>query len=245
MEGTSIPLADYFWIAGVESIAYDDALQPGQTSSKEHQVESTIAEDGEPDDDDAAATTTGGPNRSSSRLTARHSRNSSGNRFSKISFTDKRASINTIEDLDNGNTASNRSSATIRPGNNTGSSSNGLTVPEIDGPSRGSGGSFLEGFDFDKALLKFAAEREDFLEDLTFSAGAKVQSRPPMVNPRAERIKADDGESSGRRSPLRSLRGSIRRRISFREMNSIRKGPSPARPGGANRACMSPLSSNL
>lgn len=233
MEGTSTPLADYFWIAGVESIAYDDTPQLGQTSSKEHQFESTIAEDGEPSDDAAA-----GPNGSSSRVTARHSRNSSGNRFSKISLTDNRFSINTIEDLDGGNTASNRSSATIRPGNNTGSNPNGLVVPESGGPSRSSGGTIMEGFDFDKALLKFAAEREDFLEDLTFSAGAKVQSRSPMVKPRTERIKADDGEPSGRRSPLRSLRGSIRRRISFREMNSIRKPPSSGRPGGANRTCM-------
>lgn len=97
----------------------------------------------------------------------------------------------------------------------------------------------MEGFDFDKALLKFAAEREDFLSDLEFSAGAKVQSVKPMVNPRTERIKSDDGEPSGRRSPLRSLRGSIRRRISFRDMNSLRKQPSTAGPRGANRTCKS------
>jgi hypothetical protein len=80
-------------------------------------------------------------------------------------------------------------------------------------------------FDFDKALVKFAAEREVFLEDLSFSAGAKVQARAPMVNPRAERIKAEESDS-GRLSPLRSIKGSIRRKMSFRDMNSVRKQPS-------------------
>lgn len=226
MEGTSTPLADYFWIAGVESIAYDDVPQ-GQP--RDHQYEQTIAEDGEPAEE-------AGANGSTSRMSARHSRHSSGNRFSKMSFNDNRFSINTIEDLDTGNTASNRSSATIRPVNN-GGSPNGLAVPENGGVSRNSGGTLMEGFDFDKALLKFAAEREDFLSDLEFSAGAKVQAVKPMVNPRTERIKADDGEPSGRRSPLRSLRGSIRRRISFRDMNSLRKQPSTAGPRGTNRTC--------
>ena len=229
MDATSTPLADYFWIAGVESITYDDVSQ-GQFNPKDHQVGSTIVEDGEPPDE-ASKDTFG-------RVSARHSRQSSGNRLSKLSFSDKRFSINTIDDLDGGNTASsNRSSATIRPVNN-GSGQNGLTIPD-DGNSRpASGGTTIEGFDFDRALLKFAAEREDFLEDLTFSAGAKVESRPPMTNPRAERIKAEDGEPSGRRSPLRSLRGSIRRRISFRDMNSMRKQPSTSRSSGTNRTCM-------
>lgn len=233
MEGTSTPLADYFWIAGVESLAYDDGWQ-GQNNSKEHQLGASIAEDGEPATD-AEGTNAGS---GTGRNTARHSRQSSGNRLSKISLSDNRFSMSTLDDLDGGNTASsNRSSATIRPVNN-GTGANGLSIPDLAGPRRNSGGTVIEGFDFDKALLKFAAEREDFLEDLTFSAGAKVQSRPPMTNPRAERIKAEDGEPSGRRSPLRSLRGSIRRRISFRDMNSMRKQPSTTRQGGTGRTGM-------
>jgi hypothetical protein len=226
MESSSTPLADYFWIAGIESVSYDDT-PPIQNLNqfKESQPESTIVEDGEPSSDGASATV----GRSSSRLTARHSRQGSGSRLSKISF-DHRLSMNTLEDLDLGTTASNRSSATIRPVNNSGTA-NG-TAPE------GSANGFLGDFDFDKALLKFAAEREDFLDDLTFSAGARVQSRAPMINPRAERIRAEEAEPSGRRSPLRSLRGSIRRRISFRDMNSSRKQPAQARPG-TSRTCQS------
>ncbi|KAI1765815.1 DENN-domain-containing protein [Hypoxylon sp. FL1150] len=208
MDNSSAPLADYFWIAGIESISYQD-LPPPVSST---QVEDTITEDGEPDEHTETT-----PSPSANKTYARHSRQNSNNRLSKASFTN---SIHTLEELD-GNTRSNRSSATIRPN----------PVPGVAGQD----GLFGD-FDFDKALVKFAAERENFLEDLSFSAGAKTQARPPMINPRAERIKADEA-SGGRMSPMKSLRGSIRgsirRKISFRDMNSVRKQPTAPRPGMA------------
>ncbi|KAI1381515.1 DENN-domain-containing protein [Hypoxylon crocopeplum] len=208
MDNSSAPLADYFWIAGIASVSYQDLPPPASST----QVEGTITEDGEPDDHTEP---TASP--SASKTFARHSRHNSNNRLSKASFTN---SIHTLEEVD-GNTRSNRSSATIRPN----------AVPGA------SGQDILPGdFDFDKALVKFAAERENFLEDLSFSAGAKTQSRPPMVNPRAERIKADES-SGGKMSPMKSIRGSIRgsirRKISFRDMNSVRKQPTTPRPGMA------------
>ncbi|KAK7948335.1 DENN domain-containing protein [Apiospora aurea] len=179
MEGNApAPLADYFWIAGIETISYQDFLPP---LSAPTQVDSTITEDGEPEEDESPIRDSiiGSP---PSKVTARHSRQGSGqnlgNRLSK-------SSMHTLEEMD-GNTRSNRSSATIRPNPTPGAANNeGL-------------GNFLGDFDFDKALFKFAAERENFLEDLSFSAGAKTHSRPPMVNPRTERIKAD---ANGRMSP--------------------------------------------
>ncbi|GJN74329.1 dDENN domain-containingprotein [Purpureocillium lilacinum] len=219
MEASSTPLADYFWIAGVESIRYDDQLpQPASLP-----VESTITEDGEPQE--VAA------NGQPKTAAARHSRQNSANRLSRIS-SDGRFSIHTLDETD-GNTRSNRSSATIKavkvPGPN-GSAANG-------GATEGLPPGLLMGeFDFDKALFKFAAERENFLEDLSFTAGAKTQARPPMVNPRAERIRAEESIPSGRVSPLKSIKGSIRRKISFRDMNSMRKPPSSARPGASSRA---------
>lgn len=205
MDNSSAPLADYFWIAGIESISYQDLPLPASST----QVEGTITEDGEPDDHPEPT-----PSPAANKTYARHSRQNSNNRLSKASFTN---SIHTLEELD-GNTRSNRSSATIRPN----------PVPGAAGQE----GLFGD-FDFDKALVKFAAERENFLEDLSFSAGAKTQSRPPMVNPRAERIKADES-SGGRMSPMKSIRGSIRgsirRKISFRDMNSVRKQPTTPRP---------------
>jgi hypothetical protein len=229
MENSSTPLADYFWIAGVESVSYNDPTPPNAP------VESTIAEDGEPEDEFL--------NRSLSMASARHSRHSS-NRLSRISVSD-RFSIQTALDENDG-TMSNRSSATIRPipppnfsasNGSTTNGSNGLNGLGLTGFTSPEPGSLAE-FDFDKALVKFAAEREVFLEDLSFSAGAKVQARVPMVNPRTERIKAEEAEPSGRLSPLRSIKGSIRRKMSFRDMNSVRKQPSTRIPN--NRACTSP-----
>ncbi|POR38122.1 DENN domain-containing protein [Tolypocladium paradoxum] len=223
MEGSSTPLADYFWIAGVESISYDDALPPANLP-----VESTITEDGEPDEDAVG---------SQPRLTAaRHSRQNSANRLSKISI-DGRFSIHTLDEVD-GNTNSNRSSATIKPVKPAGTNGNASNGAPAEGghPGQGVQGLLMGDFDFDKALFKFAAEREYFLEDLSFTAGAKTQARPPMVNPRAERIRAEESVPSGRVSPLRSIKGSIRRKISFRDMNSMRKQPSSARPGASSRA---------
>ncbi|KAM0283421.1 hypothetical protein ACHAO9_009699 [Fusarium lateritium] len=214
MENSSTPLAEYFWIAGVESVSYHDPnSQPAPASIP---VESTIVEDGESDDEYT--------NGDQTKTKARHSRQGSASRTSRISLTD-RFSIQTLDETD-GNTKSNRSSATIRAVNPPNfSNTNG--TGQSPGPSGilDEGSMFMDNFDFDKALVKFAAEREVFLEDLSFSAGAKVQARAPMVNPRAERIKAEESDS-GRLSPLRSIKGSIRRKMSFRDMNSVRKQPS-------------------
>lgn len=209
MDSSSAPLADYFWIAGIESISYQDFPHTTTNSA----VDTVISEDAEPeeDDDTASPATPMTPAKGS----ARHSRQNSNGWLSRASFVN---SIHTLEEMD-GNTRSNRSSATIRPS----------LLPDALQQQD----TFVPDFDFDKALVKFAAERENFLEDLSFTAGAKIQSRPPMVNPRAERIKAE--EASGRLSPLKSIRGSfrgsLRRKISFREMNSARKQPSAPRPG--------------
>ncbi|KAI1433209.1 dDENN domain-containing protein [Xylaria sp. CBS 124048] len=214
MDGSSTPLADYFWIAGIESISYNDFPLPLAPT----QVNDTIAEDGEPEDppSDGQAPTL------DHKLSVRSSRPSLNNRLSRISVANSVAnSFNTLEEVD-GNTRSNRSSATIRPNPPPGG------IERLDRPE----GTLVD-FDFDKALVKFAAERENFLEDLSFSAGAKTQARPPMINPRAERIKADEA-AAGRLSPLKSIRGSIRgslrRKISFRDMNSAKKQPTTPRP---------------
>ncbi|KAJ9143557.1 DDENN domain-containing protein [Coniochaeta hoffmannii] len=223
MDSSSTPLAEYFWIAGIEDIVYEDDT-PTTPGLADDTVD-TIAEDGEPEAVDAAVTT---PN-PSSRATARHSRQNSANRLSKVS-----ADIHCLEEIDN-NTRSNRSSATIRPvppSNAAPNNGNGNGNGSGNGAANADG--FVPDFDFDNALFKFAAERENFLDDLSFSAGAKVQGRPPMVNPRALRIRADDESQSGRQSPLRSIRGSIRgslrRKISFKDMSSVRKQPAAPKP---------------
>jgi hypothetical protein len=238
MEDSSTPLADYFWIAGVEEASLQDShgwFEADPTSVQVCNVEDdqqpaghfgkleeTIHEGTEP------RSSTDDTTPSSAPLPARHSRQNSANRLSKAS-AEGRLSILTLKELDG--TASNRSSATIRPAarNSTGPvSSSTNSGPGSTQDQNGNANKRLGDFDFDSALMKFAYERESFLEDLTFSAGAKLQEQKPMINPRMERIKADDSEPSGRKSPLSSwgsLRGSIRRKMSFRDMASNKRQP--------------------
>jgi hypothetical protein len=229
MDNSSTPLADYFWIAGIENISYDDGLSSYDNAAS--QLDDTIVEDREGEAADASVA-------SPPRATARHSRQNSANRFSAISKISVSSGESRVLDDVDGNTRSNRSSATIRPipppnfGNGGTNGINGAngTNSIVGGEGIGFDGLPAD-FDFDKALLKFAAERENFLDDLTFSAGAKIQSRPPMVNPRTEKLKVEDADQSGLMSPLKSIRGSIRRKMSFRDMSSARKQPMPPRAG--------------
>lgn len=251
MDTTSTPLADYFWIAGIEEISYHDNETVDTRPLSTLQLDDTIKEDNEQDILESPTNA----NSPTKNLTARHSRRNSLNRLSKAS-ENPRFSIQTVGEEDG--TRSNRSSATIRAvppvdnGTNVNSNGNGNgaddgtfttgEAPTLSLPPSGTGMGFtgLPDFNFDEALMKFAAEREDFLDDLSFSAGAKLQPRAPMVNnPRAERIKAEEGDASGRMSPLRSIKGSIRRKISFRDMNSVKRQTTIAkqRPGKLLSPC--------
>ena len=101
-------------------------------------------------------------------------------------------------------TDSNRSSTTIK-----GSQING-------------NGRLLSDTDFENALKKFASQRDSFLSDLTLSAGAVIPNRP-KARPKTQKIVNDDAAG------LKSGVGSIRRRISFRDMNSMKKQSSVKR----------------
>ncbi|KFY83813.1 hypothetical protein V500_09883 [Pseudogymnoascus sp. VKM F-4518 (FW-2643)] len=203
MDPSSAPLADYFWIAGIDSVSYHDlpeTTNSGHTTNGLPTVEdSTIAEGPEEGQDEPIL---GSAPRSS---TARHSRGSL-QRLSRLSI-DARNSIQSLEALDT-YSGSNRSSLTVRA-----VPSNGTQESAKQG---------LSDFDFDRALFKFANERETFLDDLSFSAGTVMQSRPPMTA-RAEKIKHDEEGLGGRKSPFGRVGGSIRRKISFRDLNSSKK----------------------
>jgi hypothetical protein len=226
MDTTSAPLADYFWIAGIDSLSYSDNVfgasipKTAANGPPPPAVDATIEEGSEGE-------TPGSPTYGTPRAVARHSRNNSWNRLSRLS-NDARNSIQTLDELDT--TRSNRSSITIKALNING---NGEVSEGVNGNGNGGG---LGDFDFDRALVKFANERESFLDDLSFSAGAPIQSRPPMTNPRADRLRIEDqenmGSGPGRRSPLRSVGGSIRRRMSFRDMNSTKRQPSTVQRNG-------------
>lgn len=208
MDSTSAPLADYFWIAGIDSLSFGDP-KPASTSNTRDRspnvipisppIETTIEEGSEIELADPILG-------SAPRPRARHSRNNSWQRLSRLS-NDARNSIHSVDLIDNSN--SNRSSTTIRaiPASSTNGTKNGDALAE---------------FDFDKALSKFASERESFLDDLSFSAGTVLQNRPPMTS-RAERIKHGEPEVNGRKSPFGKVGGSIRRKLSFRDLNSMKR----------------------
>ncbi|RFU36098.1 hypothetical protein B7463_g169, partial [Scytalidium lignicola] len=217
----STPLADYFWIAGIDSLSYDDepfSFPHGRDNSSSGpppvspgKIEATIEENSEGESPSSPAKSSGG------RATARHSHHNSWNQF-RLSY-EPRTSISTLDELEG--TRSNRSSMTIR-GFSSGIEDS-LNTPTMNGGFEHS----LSGFDFDKALVKFAQERESFLDDLTFSAGAQMHIAPPMTAQRPERLQVagSDGYGFGqqRKNPLRSVGGSIRRKLSFRDMNSVKR----------------------
>ncbi len=101
-----------------------------------------------------------------------------------------------------GGTDSNRSSTTIK-------------AIQING-------SGLNDHDFENALKKFASQRDSFLSDLTLSAGAVLPNRP-KPRPKTQKIVNEDAAG------LKSGVGSIRRRISFRDMNSMKRQSSVKR----------------
>ena len=103
-------------------------------------------------------------------------------------------------------TDSNRSSMTVK----------GIRFSTVGG---------LSDIDFDKALRKFASERDSFLSDLSLSAGAVVPNRP-QPRPKTQRIVNEDLMG------LKSGVGSIRRRMSFRDMSSMKKQASVKRQCG-------------
>ena len=206
---SSPPLADWFFITGLRSLCLfytpDTKLGTGVDSEQlrwgrdeqsvpdgAQSAEPTIEEDklAEAENDDSDLLP----------ATPRTSKRNSYQRLSHLS-DEARFSIASISSTpDKKGTDSNRSSATIR----------GIQITAKGG---------LNDVDFDKALRKFASERDSFLSDLTLSAGAVMPNRP-KPRPKTQRIVKDDAAG------LKSGVGSIRRRISFRDM---KRQPSVAR----------------
>lgn len=213
-ETSASPLADYFWIAGVDG---SEVLETFRKLGEEYRnanatspgpaVTDTIEEDA--DAEDAHDPRFDGlVSRSSSVIGPRSS-------YQRLSFRSEDSDPNA-----NGS-HSNRSSMTIKGGGGNGN----LATPQSPRASQFLG---LEDFDFDKALVKFASERESFLSDLSLSAGAITPASRPRSRLRTQKITSDEPQQSGL---LRSSIGSVRRHMSFRDMNSMKRQPSVARQG--------------
>ena len=137
--------------------------------------------------------------------TPRKAKRSSYQRLSNLS-DEARLSISSLSlGTDKKGTDSNRSSVTIK----------GMQVNNTNG------GPLTE-VDFESALKKFATQRDSFLADLDLTAGAIVPNRT-KPRPKTQRITTED--VPGTRSGI----GSIRRRISTRNMNSAKRQSSVKR----------------
>jgi hypothetical protein len=201
-DSPSTPLADFFWIAGVDGQdILDTYVRLGNVSHGANGVHTNGV--GDTIEEDEGAEKEVSSILESPRPTSRHSRRNSYERLSQ--FSDEAQM--TIRSLDTG---SKRSSLTIRAGPSPGPRSSAL----------------LSDADFDKALKQFVSDRDSFFLDLTFSAGAVTQQPRPKAKPKTQKIVPEDIQPSMSRGI-----GSIRRHMSFREMNSMRRQPSVNRNG--------------
>ena len=237
------PLADYFWIAGVDGSEILETFQRlgdeykanrDRATSPGPAVTDTIEEDADAEDaqepslDAFPIPGSGGVLRGS---------------VQRLSFRSGDSDSQHV----NG-TSSNRSSVTIKGGGGTGNGGGGMGAGAgAEGNGGGAGpmspraSSFLDeagNFDFDKALLKFASERESFLSDLSLSAGAITPNARPRSRLRTQKIVAEENNNnnnnnnngqSGGGNLLRSGIGSVRRHMAMRDMNSLKRQPSVAR----------------
>ncbi|KAL5120129.1 hypothetical protein ACEQ8H_001954 [Pleosporales sp. CAS-2024a] len=188
------PLAEYFFISGIESSqVYDDRAQQnglalGAAPLAAPPVDETIDED--------------------RALETDASRPVSQDGLPNPDACSHRNSVATITAPDAKLSPSNRSSTTTIKG-----------VQLL--------GSALSEQDFELALRKFASERDNFLEEIQFTAGVAQQSRPTSTRPRPrpQRVSHAPTEDGGN---LRSGVGTIRRRISTMQ-SSLKRQSSIAR----------------
>lgn len=202
IETNSSPLADYFFICGIESSQVSDEkfkipVQNG--SSPPPAVNATIEENEvlevDPDTRPKSTELESIPSNEAQRQ--------------RMSWEARKSICSIIEVGRHSTAASNRSSATIKG------------APAV-------GGSGLSDQEFESALRKFASERDSFLEEIQFSAGAiaRPAKKTTKARPKTQRIVS---EEVGPAANLSRGMGTLKRRISV--MSSLKRQPSVARQG--------------
>ena len=200
---TSMPLADYFWIAGLDGQDILNAYtrQPNREGADGYRPADTIQED-------AVAEQESTPRSDSPVARSHPGARDSYQRLSRLS-DEAHMSVRSIYSNPIGSN-SNRSSTTIR-----------ATQPAESRMS-----TALSEADFERALHTFTRDRDNFFLDLNFGESTQRQSDQPKLRHQTQKILAEDFQ----RGPSRAF-GSIRRHISFKEMNSVKRQPSLARNG--------------
>lgn len=201
------PLADYFWIAGVDGQQLLDAYKP-QRQSADFRSSLQNSDYGLPDIIHEHRNTQQHVHsgRESPRPTPRHVKRDSYHRLSRLS-DEARLSIQSLDNKAIDRTNS-RSSAAVRK--------------VISPGSRMS--TVLSDVDFDKALKKFTTDRDSFFVDLGFNSNAAPTPRSQNLRPQTQKIVPEDLEQGSTRSF-----GSIKRHVSYRDRNSTRRQPSTSR----------------
>lgn len=207
IDTSSFPLSDWFFIAGAWPFLLIGTVSNSLTGVDSYQLR--WGKDEEPTDlaptapveptieEDKAAEAEGDSQDLKGARTKKANRNSY-QRLSNLS-DEARLSITSLSlSPERNGTDSNRSSTTIK-------------ATQVNGNGR-----LLSDTDFENALKKFASQRDSFLSDLTLSAGAVVPNRP-KARPKTQKIVNEDAAG------LKSGVGSIRRRISFRDMSSVKR----------------------
>ena len=219
-ETSSAPLADWFFICGQPIVDPQPDLADTHLGVDSDQLrwgnDDEDTDSGPPvpveptiEEDKIAEAENGAPDLQIQ--TPRRAKRSSYQRLSNLS-DEARLSISSLSiSPEKKGTESNRSSVTIKGIQTNVSSAGGLNDT-----------------DFEHALRKFASQRESFLSDLTLSAGAVLPNRP-KPRPKTQRIVSDDAQ--GPKSGI----GSIRRRISTRNLNGMKRQSS------VKRQCKRPI----
>lgn len=230
---TDRPLADYFWIAGLDG---QDVLDAYTTQDERHDsvqaleklnnraVDQTIEED-------AAGEDHANSFRKPPSVSNGHSRQNSYQKLAKLS-SEARSSIQSLDKLTT--LSSTRSSTTIRRVISSGGQSPSPSSPgHLNGLPNGDvrASNILSEADFDDVMKKFTKDRESFYLDLNFNSDEntpKSNRTAPKPKPqiRTQRILSEELEPN--HIPNRAL-GSVRRHISFKDMNSAKRQLSVSR----------------
>jgi hypothetical protein len=184
-QSTSVPLADYFFISGIESTQIYD--ERDHVVASPPPVDETIEEDIALETDSITSPRPSTPNSPNTDRSKRLS--------SRYSWEARKSISSLVGSGEFKPTPSNRSSATIK----------GL---QTDTPA-------LSDEDFEIALRKFASERDNFLEEIQVQAGAVVShtSRTPKSRPRTVRITSAEDVANNAVAQKGGI-GGLRRRLS-------------------------------
>ncbi|KPI43284.1 DENN domain-containing protein [Cyphellophora attinorum] len=215
------PLADYFWIAGVDSQQLLDAYKPHRWSYEGPEalgVGSDLSAEAPIQEDVVAElAATSSPLQSPRTNGHGHKRKDSYQRLSDLSGEAR----SSIQSLENGTTHSRSSSMTIKAATTSITNGGGNSDKRMS--------TVISDLDFENAMQKFTNDRESFFLDLNFSNNAttnKAKSRASRSRPRTQKIVSQDVEPVP--NGLSRHLGSVRRHLSVKDLSSSKRQPSMA-----------------